>query len=135
MSVILLDQAWQFSDGSYVRSVVAGFAQVGELDVGFYEDGGLVVAYARADREALVGWDEFARAAFPSVVHPLFFTVPRGADPLVAGSAARRVSSAARGTGRRTDEAAFALGGAQAVADLVLGEQRERQPAQRVLPA
>jgi hypothetical protein len=78
----------------------------------------------------------FARDAFPSnTTRILFFTVPLDVNPRAAELAAIAIMGTARGDRRDILVSAFALGGAQAVADLVLGEQRERQPAQRVLPA
>lgn len=121
--------------GWYVRRVVAEYARARELDVGFLDDGGLLVVYVVMSSSPARDWSAFARDAFPSVATPYFFTVPPSTHPEDANNAARLVAVAAKGNGYRTHEAAFALGGAQAVADLVLSEQRERQPAQGVLPA
>jgi histidinol dehydrogenase len=65
------------------------------------------------------------------------FFLPTSTPPDFGEEVARRVCVAATGLGFTTDveRAAFALGGAQAVADLILGEQRERQSAQGILPA
>lgn len=133
MNAVLLGQDGR-TTRCHARRVVAEYAQTRELDVGFYDDG-LLVVYALVAYPPTRDWVAFARDAFPAITTPLFFTVPPGTRPENAGSAARLIAVAAKGIGYRVHEAAFALGGAQAVADLVLSEQAQDVPAQPVLPA
>ena len=125
--------------GSYVRSAVASFLRVDELDVGVIEVQAECVIYARTDkpwRPTELEWRGFRNVNLPAHVRAHLFFLPADASSEFGNEVARRVYVAATGLGFTTDteRAAFALGGAQAVADLILGEERERQPAQRVFP-
>jgi hypothetical protein len=126
--------------GSYVRSAVASFLRVGELDVGMLEAASELVIYARTDkswRPTALEWRGFCNVHFPVPVRAHLFFIPVDTASEFGEEVARRVYVAATGRGFvcAVEQAAFALGGAQAVADLVLSEQRERQPAERVPPA
>jgi hypothetical protein len=125
---------------SYMRAAVASFLRVDELDVGMFEVPGTLFVYARTDkpwRPTSLEWEGFTRVTVPAPVRTHLFFLPADVAPEFGEEVARRVYVAATGRGFvcAVEQAAFALGGAQAVADLVLSEQRERQPAERVPPA
>jgi hypothetical protein len=118
--------------GSYLRSSVASFLGVNPIDVGTYEvrggAEGFLVVYARTDAPATTpdGWERFTQMALPGGVHAHLFLLPAKTPQERGEEIAIRVYVAAteRGFVDRAERAAFLVGGAQAVADLILNQER-----------
>lgn len=129
------------STDKYVTQVIVDHFGVRPEDVGMLGADLDVVVYVRGDRSSIritdADWQNLVGFYLPNGCRAWLFFIPADAAPELGEEAAARVYAAATGRGftSNAERAAFVLGGAQAVVDLILGEQRERQPAERVLPA
>jgi hypothetical protein len=138
------------ASGKYAARELCVHLGIPDTDIGLYGEGLGLVVYVRAERKKIRlrpgDWDNLVLSYFPADIRAFLIVLPPGINAESAQNIAATVWRMVRSTGYYNPtrpeymatehyRAAFALGGAQAVADLILGEQAQGVPAQPVLPA